>query len=263
MKLSLVPPAARRLEQGDPTLDDLSIRIDALGGVGEHAQSRTIAPDQIERHLVKKALHAQQRGEMRLIKYPSRHGQQIEQALSQKLFVAEIEPLPQSFVDEDNAPSVIQDDVAAGGTIEQITEVGRVIHGGLDEFPDGHHDLRRRGKVGAVSRRVQHHELASGDVVPDILPDFFRSDDVVPALEDQCSRRYFRQVGAVVGRERHPGERFRYRWVSAAEAVSKLLSEFRLIGIAHNRRGHRHRPPQMLSASETSSSSMSAALNPP
>ena len=55
-----------------------------------------------------------------------------------------------------------------------------------------------------------------------------------------------REVGAVVGEERHPREVPGDLGVGAAEAVGQLLAELRAVGVAHDGRGHRARPAEVV-----------------
>ena len=60
-----------------------------------------------------------------------------------------------------------------------------------------------------------------------VAPDRLRRNRVLRALEDERLGPHLRQVGPVVGEERHAGEVLGDLRVGAAEAVGELLAELR------------------------------------
>ena len=97
-----------------------------------------------------------------------------------------------------------------------------------------------------MAGRVQHHQRAVRDRVPHVLPDGDGCYRVVGALQDQRRRRDPGQLGPVVRQEGHPGERTRDRGVGAAEALGELRAQLGTVGVAHDHRGHRARPAQVV-----------------
>jgi hypothetical protein len=114
-----------------------------------------------------------------------------------------------------------------------------------------------------VAGRLEHHQLAAGDLGVDVLTDLKGGDDVVAALQDQGWNRHLRQVGAVVGGKGRAGELPGDDRIGAAEAFGQFFAELWPVGVADDRRGHGLRPAHRVVGQKLSSSSICAAPNPP
>ena len=79
-----------------------------------------------------------------------------------------------------------------------------------------------------------------------VVADDIRRDHVVRALQDQGGHPDVGEVGAVVRGEGDPGEVPGDLRIGAAEAVGQLVAELRPVGVAHDHRGHRARPAEVV-----------------
>ena len=80
----------------------------------------------------------------------------------------------------------------------------------------------------------------------DVGADADRGDHVVGALQDERPNRHAREVGAVVGQERHAREVRRDLRVGRTEGVGQLVAELGPVLVAHDHRRHRARPAEVV-----------------
>jgi hypothetical protein len=80
----------------------------------------------------------------------------------------------------------------------------------------------------------------------DVVADDGRRDDVVGALQDQRGGVDLAEVVAVVRHEAHVRELLGYLGIGGTEAVGQLGAQLGPVRVAHDHRGHRARPAQVV-----------------
>ena len=123
----------------------------------------------------------------------------------------------------------------------------RSRHRSQQEGLDRGDRLLGRAEVRAMPGRVEQHEPAAGDRAVHVLADRARGDHVLARTAARASGRAPPARSARLSdEERHPGELAGDLRVGAAEAVRQLLPELGPVGVAHDHRGHRARPAEVV-----------------
>ena len=198
-ELALVAPAVRGVEDGDADEARLAAGVSPLDGVDEDGQRRAVRPDEVERHLVEEALHAQQRREVGLVVDLARDVQQVLEAPPDELVPS------RSRVQAGKRPVGLGDPPVRrrrrgsrrarsrrgprGRPRARRVPVGSAKARASEEGLDGGDGLLGGAEVGAVAGRLHEHELAVRQPAVDVLAHRPRRDDVLGALEHEAARR--------------------------------------------------------------------------
>ena len=118
-------------------------RAGAHRGGDQHRHPAAVGGGHVQRHLADRALHAQQRREVRLVVDPAADGEQVGEAAAPDQVLAVLaEPAHQRRVDLDDGAVGQRGQVAAGGVLVELFD-GGVLR--------GHRDGDRRAPLGGLS----------------------------------------------------------------------------------------------------------------
>ena len=149
-QLLLVFPSVAGVEDGGEVDRRLALRVEPLSGVDQGRQAVAVLADEIERHLADRALHAQQRGEVRLVVDPPGEGEPVLEPGAAQFLGGVAGPAKEGPVDPDDGAVRKRRQIAAGRVLVQrlVVEAERRRTG-----------TRRRG--GPVYRAPIHALIAS------------------------------------------------------------------------------------------------------
>ena len=100
--------------------------------------------------------------------------------------------------------------------------------------------------MAAVPFRFQDHQLAVWELLVHELTNSHARNGVMPALQEQRPRLNIRQVLPIVGKEGHGRKMVGDRRVQPAEAALQFSRQLRRLRIAHQQRGERRSPGDLI-----------------